>query len=111
MSNTIKHRGPDDQGYYTDKNVSLGHRRLSIIDIKKGKQPIFNEDESIVIVYNGEIYIARCIDSVIQQSYKNIEVLVVNDGSTDGTLSILKNYSNKPIIFKKISDNWSSFIF
>src|SRR3989344_5407305 len=56
MMKSIEHRGPDDSGFYADKNIMLGHRRLSIIDLKTGKQPIFNEDESIVVVYNGEIY-------------------------------------------------------
>ena len=57
MADSIRHRGPDDDGYYIDKGVSLGNRRLSIVDLsKKGKQPIFNEDKSICIVFNGEIY-------------------------------------------------------
>ena len=56
MADTIRHRGPDDFGYYTDDEVSLANLRLSIIDLKKGKQPIFNENKSIVLVYNGEIY-------------------------------------------------------
>ena len=50
MSDKIIHRGPDDYGYYTDNDVALGHRRLSIIDLKNGKQPIFNEDKSKVII-------------------------------------------------------------
>ena len=56
MTSILKHRGPDDSGYFTDKNVSLGHRRLSIIDLKTGHQPMFNEDGLISIVFNGEIY-------------------------------------------------------
>ena len=56
MADKIIHRGPDDYGYFTDNNVALGHRRLSIIDLNNGKQPIYNEDESMVIVFNGEIY-------------------------------------------------------
>ena len=57
MADSIRHRGPDDDGYYTDKDISLGNRRLSIIDLSKnGKQPIFNEDKTICVVYNGEIY-------------------------------------------------------
>ncbi len=56
MANTLKHRGPDDEGFYFDDNVSLGHRRLSIIDLEGGHQPIYNEDKTICIVYNGEIY-------------------------------------------------------
>ena len=53
---TMVHRGPDGCGYFVHKNVGLGHRRLSIIDLSTGKQPMFNEDERIATVYNGEIY-------------------------------------------------------
>ncbi|MFT4797178.1 MAG: asparagine synthase (glutamine-hydrolyzing) [Candidatus Azotimanducaceae bacterium] len=56
MTSAIAHRGPDGEGFYTGKHVALGHRRLSIIDVAGGDQPIFNEDESICIVFNGEIY-------------------------------------------------------
>lgn len=56
MTETLAHRGPDDSGYFSDRNIALGHRRLSIIDLTTGKQPIFNEDHSVVVIYNGEIY-------------------------------------------------------
>jgi len=57
MCRSIAHRGPDQEGIYTDKNMSLGHRRLSIIDLStRGKQPMCNVDGSIWIVFNGEIY-------------------------------------------------------
>ncbi|MBM3230113.1 asparagine synthase (glutamine-hydrolyzing) [Candidatus Pacearchaeota archaeon] len=57
MTDALAHRGPDDQGMYVAKNVSLGHRRLSIIDTSSlGHQPMFNEDKSIAIVFNGEIW-------------------------------------------------------
>lgn len=56
MADIIKHRGPDSDGYYVDNNIALGFRRLSIIDLNKGSQPIFNEDKDKVIVFNGEIY-------------------------------------------------------
>ncbi len=56
MCDAIVHRGPDDDGYYTDRHVGLGMRRLSIIDLSTGKQPISNEDGKIWIVFNGEIY-------------------------------------------------------
>ena len=52
----IKHRGPDDSGIYIENNIGLGSRRLSIIDLKGGHQPLSNEDNSIWITYNGEIY-------------------------------------------------------
>ena len=56
MCNKLVHRGPDEKGYYIDKNISLGMQRLSIIDLESGKQPIFNEDGSIIVIFNGEIY-------------------------------------------------------
>lgn len=55
-TDTLAHRGPDDAGYYLDGNVGLGHRRLSIIDVSGGHQPVFNEDRTKCIVFNGEIY-------------------------------------------------------
>ena len=56
MMDRIKHRGPDSDGMYVDDDIALGFRRLSIIDLKNGSQPIFNEDSSLVMVFNGEIY-------------------------------------------------------
>jgi asparagine synthase (glutamine-hydrolysing) len=56
MMDQIEHRGPDDSGVFTDRTVALGHRRLSIIDLKTGHQPLSNEDGSIWITFNGEIY-------------------------------------------------------
>ena len=56
MTGALRHRGPDDEGFYVDGPVGLGHRRLAIIDLATGKQPIANEDRTIWIVCNGEIY-------------------------------------------------------
>jgi asparagine synthase (glutamine-hydrolysing) len=56
MNETQFHRGPDDGGVHTEPGVGLAHRRLSIIDLSGGHQPLFNEDGSVVVVYNGEIY-------------------------------------------------------
>ena len=56
MSEKIKHRGPDGEGYYIDDNIALGFRRLSFLDLSEGNQPMFNEDKTKVIVFNGEIY-------------------------------------------------------
>ncbi len=56
MCRVIRHRGPDDQGVWVGDGAALGMRRLSIIDLAGGHQPIFNEDESILVVFNGEIY-------------------------------------------------------
>src|SRR5688572_24022606 len=56
MNDILAHRGPDGQGLYKNGIVGLGHRRLSIIDLHTGAQPISNEDKSVWITFNGEIY-------------------------------------------------------
>lgn len=56
MMDSIIHRGPDSEGKYLDADIALGFRRLSIIDLSQGHQPLFNEDKSMVLVFNGEIY-------------------------------------------------------
>jgi len=56
MLDSLVHRGPDDSGEYTDPHIALGQRRLSIIDLDGGRQPLFNEDRSVVLICNGEIY-------------------------------------------------------
>ena len=56
MMDRIVHRGPDSAGKYVDEDIALGFRRLSIIDLEEGHQPMFNEDETMVLVFNGEIY-------------------------------------------------------
>lgn len=56
MCKTLIHRGPDDEGFFIEKNVALGVRRLSVIDLEGGHQPLANEDGSICVVHNGEIY-------------------------------------------------------
>ncbi len=56
MMNRIVHRGPDSAGKFVDEDIALGFRRLSIIDLAEGNQPMFNEDKSLVLVFNGEIY-------------------------------------------------------
>jgi asparagine synthase (glutamine-hydrolysing) len=69
MADTIQHRGPDDEGYYVSGPVGLGFRRLSIIDLSSGHQPISNEDGSIWIVFNGEIY-----------NYQELRALLLSKG-------------------------------
>ena len=81
MADIIVHRGPDSDGYYVDDNVALGFRRLSIIDLDGGSQPIYNEKKDKVIIFNGEIY-----------NYKEIREDLVNKGhifSTDSDTEVL----------------------
>lgn len=56
MSRLMSYRGPDEEGYFIEKNAGFGHQRLSIIDLTSGKQPLYNEDKNLVLVCNGEIY-------------------------------------------------------
>jgi asparagine synthase (glutamine-hydrolysing) len=69
MMETIRHRGPDDEGMYVSGPVGLGHRRLSIIDLNTGQQPISNEDGTVWVVFNGEIY-----------NYKELTAFLVSKG-------------------------------
>jgi len=66
MNQRIVHRGPDDDGFYMDGNIGLAMRRLSIIDIRTGHQPITNEDENLWIVYNGELYNHRGLRTYLE---------------------------------------------
>ena len=69
MADTIHHRGPDDEGYYVSGPIGLGFRRLSIIDLKSGHQPVANEDGTVQIIFNGEIY-----------NYKELRALLLSKG-------------------------------
>jgi asparagine synthase (glutamine-hydrolysing) len=66
MADAIAHRGPDDEGYYISGPVGFGFRRLSIIDLNTGHQPISNEDGSVWIVFNGEIYNYQALRQQLQ---------------------------------------------
>lgn len=82
MLDVVKHRGPDGEGIYEDKNITLGHRRLAVIDLETGQQPMPNEDESIWVTCNGEIYnyqdLRRSLESLghVFRSDSDTEVLV-----------------------------------
>ena len=76
MNALIEHRGPDDDGFYNDDEVYMAMRRLSIIDLETGKQPISNASNNIVIVFNGEIY-----------NYKKLKTSLENNGVTFKTNS------------------------
>ena len=76
MADIIIHRGPDSDGYYVDDSIALGFRRLSIIDLEGGTQPIYNEKKDKVIIFNGEIY-----------NYKEIKEDLLNKGHVFSTES------------------------
>src|SRR5947199_8493932 len=56
MTDALTHRGPDGEGFYLDRNLGLGHRRLAVIDLSTGDQPMFRRGKDLVIILNGEIY-------------------------------------------------------
>lgn len=105
MANAIIHRGPDSDGYYTDSEVALGFRRLSIIDLSGGNQPIYNEDKTKVIVFNGEIY-----------NYQEIKKTLISKGhifktNTD-TEVILHGYEEyQESLFPKLRGMFSFIIY
>src|SRR5215207_5364696 len=66
MSSVLRHRGPDSAGTYTRNGVGLAVQRLAVIDLSTGDQPIFNEDRSVVVVMNGEIYNYRELRAQLQ---------------------------------------------
>lgn len=71
MINALRHRGPDEAGYYLDDWTALGHGRLSIIDLSSGSQPIYNEDQTLWITYNGEIFnYPELRESLIQKGHR-----------------------------------------
>jgi asparagine synthase (glutamine-hydrolysing) len=68
MTTVLTHRGPDDEGFYLDGSVGLGFRRLSIIDIEGGHQPMHNENQAIAVVFNGEIYNFKELRLLLEKS-------------------------------------------
>ncbi len=92
MTECLNHRGPDEKGFFFEERIGLGHRRLSIIDLTTGSQPIFNEDKGVVVCFNGEIY-----------NYKELR----NDLLTDG--HIFKTNSDTEVLvhlYEKYGENF-----
>ena len=85
MSLKLRHRGPDDEGCFTNDFVSLGHTRLSIIDLNKSKQPMIDENNKNVLIFNGEIYNFKELKNELKQLGHKFKT----DGDTE---VILKSY-------------------
>jgi len=81
MSHIMAYRGPDDSGFFIDNNVGLANQRLSIIDLKTGHQPVHNEDESIWVTFNGEIYNFKELKVILEKKghrfYSNSDTEVI----------------------------------
>ena len=67
MTNALQHRGPDGEGIYCYDDWAIGHRRLSIIDLEAGQQPMWSEDNRFVISYNGELYNFRSLRADLER--------------------------------------------
>lgn len=87
----ISHRGPDGEGHYIDENVGLGHRRLSIIDLKGGAQPMQSVDERFIIVFNGEIYNFK----ELREDLKNLGYLFNTNSDTEVVLNAYMAYGKE----------------
>ncbi len=95
MSNSIYHRGPDDEGQYINENIGFGFRRLSIIGLTNGHQPMTNQDKSICIVFNGEIY------NYIEQRklLKQKGYTFITDSDTEVILYLYEEYGENCLSF------------
>lgn len=95
MTDSLVNRGPDDEGYYIYKNVGLGFRRLSIIDLSSGHQPLSNEDGSIWIVFNGEIYNYR----ELQDNLKKQGHVFSTQSDTETIIHLYEQYGTQCLQF------------
>lgn len=93
MTDKLIHRGPDEEGFYIDENIALGHRRLSIIDLDNGKQPISNK--KFVVIFNGEIYNYMELKAELIEKIINLKLIVIQKyyymGMKNGEIIFLKN--------------------
>ena len=91
MTNILKHRGPDGNGLFIDDNVALGHRRLSIIDLSSGNQPMSILDGRYTIVYNGELYNYKELrEELVKRGHK-----FRTKGDTETILHLYEEYGEK----------------
>jgi len=131
MNDALTHRGPDDAGFFQDAGVGLGHRRLSIIDLASGHQPLFNEDRTVAVVYNGEIYNfaelmaelrdrghtfrTRCDTEVIVhaweewgsrcvEKFRGMFAFAVHDSSTQRLFMARDRLGIKPLYYARVPD-------
>jgi asparagine synthase (glutamine-hydrolysing) len=87
MTGRLLHRGPDEGGFHVEPGIGLGFRRLSILDLEGGHQPIFNEDGSVAAVFNGEIYNFRELREELKGSGHRFRTLVDSEVLVHGTAS------------------------
>ncbi len=105
MTDSLSHRGPDDRGLFCENGVGLGHRRLSIIDLSPtGHQPMFSEDKSVGIIFNGEIYNYQQLKEDLEREYK-----FVGTSDTEVIIALYKKYGEE--CFKKMNGMFAIAIY
>lgn len=105
MADTIAHRGPDAEGFFVDKNVAFGHRRLSIIDINGGSQPFYDENGRFILIYNGECYNYK----ELREELKKIGYTFKTNSDTEVILKLYIEYKEES--FLKINGMFSLAIY
>ncbi len=105
MTGSLHHRGPDEEGYFLENGVALGHRRLSIIDIEGGRQPLFSKDGRFVVVYNGEIYNYLELKSLLEEK----GVTFKTNSDTEVLLNLYINFGRD--FFKHLRGMFSFVIY
>lgn len=93
MNHTLTHRGPDGEGYYIDRFCGMAHRRLSIIDLEGGKQPLSNENQSLWIVFNGEIY--NFLE--LRKSLEEKKHIFTTHSDTEAIVHLYEEYGEKSV--------------
>ena len=91
MCERIVHRGPDSEGIWWDETVALGMRRLSVIDLKTGEQPVFSEDGTVVVMMNGELYNYR----EVRAELKKDRIMFVTETDTEILPHLYKKYGDR----------------
>lgn len=105
ITHSIAHRGPDEEGFFIEKNIGLGHRRLSIIDLSTGNQPMYTNDKNVIIVFNGEIY-------NYQELRKELKVFGYSFRTESDTEVILNSYLHWGLEFQtKLNGEWAFGIY
>ena len=103
MTDSLAHRGPDDHGYYLQPSVCLGHRRLSIIDLSTGHQPMTTSDGRYTVVFNGEIYNYREIRT-------SLDGMGTRFSTTSDTEVLLELFARQEKLLTKLSPAWGEII-
>ncbi len=106
MTDLMSQRGPDERGFYLDGNIGFGHRRLAIIDVKSGKQPMKLEDDNFVIVFNGEIYNF----AEIRDELKSLNVVFHTDSDTEVILQAYRQWGIE-VCLSKMDGMWAFAIY